>query len=81
LFWETALEHRERREEVEFVLTEEVEVAVEVTLDVEDVSMDEELEAVVWMLDAEEVTDEKGEVVVETLVDEEVAVPRVSTSK
>jgi len=55
-------------------LLEEVEVAVEVTLDVEDVSVDGENEAVV-----ETLVDE--EAVVETLVDEEAVVPRTPHSR
>lgn len=55
-------------------LLEEVEVVVEVTLDVEDDSVDEESEAVV-----EALVDE--EAVVDMLVDEEVAAPRMPHSR
>jgi hypothetical protein len=55
-------------------LLEEVEVAVEETLDVEEVSLDDEREAVVDMLVDEET-------VVDMLVDEEAAVPRLPHSK
>lgn len=54
-------------------LLDEVEVADEVTLDVEEVSLDDESEAVV------ETTDE--ETAVDVLVDEELAVPRVLHSR